>query len=253
MTELLHPKRYLLSKFTVFPAIDLRNGRIVRLEQGDPEKETVFGTNAVKMAEKWVAAGAQWLHVVNLDGAFGEASQNLAVLRAICNSVEIPVEFGGGLRSAADVENALKRGVERIILGTVALRNPDLVKELAAEYGDRIAVGIDAKDGMVAVEGWVETSEVTAIELAKRMFDVGVTRFIYTDIERDGMLVGPDLSGALEMATTGAQVIASGGVGTIDHVTSAATAGPGVDGLIIGKALYEGRFTVRQALEACHG
>ncbi|MEZ5992318.1 MAG: 1-(5-phosphoribosyl)-5-[(5-phosphoribosylamino)methylideneamino]imidazole-4-carboxamide isomerase [Planctomycetota bacterium] len=242
-----------MSDFTIYPAIDLRQGRVVRLEQGRADAQTTYGVDPTAIARDFEAQGARWLHVVNLDGAFGEASQNLAVLRAICNSVEIPVEFGGGLRGAADVENALKRGVERIILGTVALRNPDLVKELAAEYGDRIAVGIDAKDGMVAVEGWVETSEVTAIELAKRMFDVGVTRFIYTDIERDGMLVGPDLSGALEMATTGAQVIASGGVATIDHVTSAATAGPGVDGLIIGKALYEGRFTVRQALEACHG
>lgn len=242
-----------MSNFTIYPAIDLRQGRVVRLEQGRADAQTTYGEDATVIARDFEAQGAQWLHVVNLDGAFGEASQNLAVLRAVCNSVEIPVEFGGGLRSAADVENAFKRGVERVILGTVALRNPKLVEHLVGQYGDRIAVGIDAKDGMVAVEGWVETSEVSATDLAARMFEVGVKRFIYTDIARDGMLVGPDLVGAHKLSQTGARVIASGGVGTLEHVESAAKTGDGVDGLIIGKALYEGRFTVRQALEACHG
>jgi phosphoribosylformimino-5-aminoimidazole carboxamide ribotide isomerase len=242
-----------MSDFTIYPAIDLRHGRVVRLQQGRADAQTTYAEDAVEVARDFAAQGALWLHVVNLDGAFGEAGENLAVLRAICNSVEIPVEFGGGLRSRTDVEHALKRGVRRVILGTVALREPALVRELAAEFGEQIAVGIDARDGMVAVEGWVETSEVSAEELAQRMVEAGVSRFIYTDIARDGMLVGPDLQGARKLAQTGAAVIASGGVGTLEHVIAAATTGGGVDGLIIGKALYEGRFTVRQALQAAKG
>lgn len=242
-----------MSDFTIYPAIDLRQGRVVRLQQGRADAETTYAEDATEVARDFAAQGARWLHVVNLDGAFGEAGENLAVLRAICNSVEIPVEFGGGLRSRADVEQALKRGVKRVILGTVALRQPELVRELATEFGDRVAVGIDARDGMVAVEGWVKTSEVSAEELARRMVQAGVSRFIYTDIARDGMLIGPDLQGACKLAQTGAAVIASGGVGSLAHVTAAATTGGGVDGLIIGKALYEGRFTVRQALQAAKG
>jgi phosphoribosylformimino-5-aminoimidazole carboxamide ribotide isomerase len=225
----------------------------VRLEQGRAEAETVYGEDAPAAARDFGEQGAEWLHVVNLDGAFGDASQNLAVLRAVCNSVEIPVEFGGGLRTTGDVEQAFKRGVERVILGTVALREPELVRQLAREYGDKIAVGIDARDGMVAVEGWVESSQVSATQLARRMLDAGVSRFIFTDIARDGMLNGPDLRGAAALAELGAKVIASGGVGELEHVAQAAQAGGGIDGLIIGKALYEGRFTVREALEAARG
>lgn len=242
-----------MSDFTIYPAIDLRKGNVVRLQQGRADAETTYGEDAPAVAGDFAAHGAQWLHVVNLDGAFGEAGENLAVLRAICNSVEVPVEFGGGLRSAKDVEQAFKRGVARVIMGTVALRDPELVNELAGEFGDKIAVGIDARDGKVAVEGWVETSEVTAVELAQRMVDAGVSRFIYTDIARDGMLVGPDLEGAKQLGETGAKVIASGGVGNLEHVAAAASTGGNVDGLIIGKALYEGRFTVIQALDTVKG
>ena len=153
-----------MTDLTIYPAIDLRQGRVVRLEQGRADAQTVYGEDAPAAARSFSEQGAKWLHVVNLDGAFGEASQNLAVLRAVCNSVEIPVEFGGGLRSVADVEQALKRGVERVILGTVALREPELVKELASEFGNKVAVGIDARGGLVAVEGWVETREVSATE-----------------------------------------------------------------------------------------
>ena len=242
-----------MGDFTIYPAIDLRQGKVVRLEQGRADAQTVYGEDAPAVARDFGGQGAEWLHVVNLDGAFGEASQNLAVLRAVCNSVDIPVEFGGGLRTRADVEQAFKRGVSRVVLGTVALRNPDLVADLAKDFGDKIAVGIDARGGMVAVEGWVETSEVSAAELARRMLDAGVSRFIYTDIARDGMLNGPDLQGATELAQTGAKVIASGGVGELEHVTRTAQSDAGIDGLIIGKALYEGRFTVREALQAARG
>lgn len=242
-----------MTDFTIYPAIDLRGGRVVRLQQGRADAETVYGEDPSAVAHDFAAQGAQWLHVVNLDGAFGEASENLAVLRSICTAVKIPVEFGGGLRSRADVEQAFKLGVQRVILGTVALRDPALVQELAAAYGEQVAIGIDARDGRVAVEGWVETSQVTAVELGARMRDAGISRFIYTDIARDGMLEGPDIDGAVALARSGARVIASGGVGHLDHVMTAAGAGAGVDGLIIGKALYEGRFTVREALQAARG
>lgn len=239
--------------FTIYPAIDLRHGKVVRLQQGRADAQTTYGEDGPLVATGFADQGAQWLHVVNLDGAFGEAGENLVVLRAICDSVDIPVEFGGGLRTAKDVQQAFDRGVSRVILGTVALRDPNLVRELAREYGDKIAVGIDARAGKVAVEGWVETSETTASELAERMVDVGVSRFIHTDIARDGMLVGPDLEGAKRLGETGAKVIASGGVGSLGHVADAARAGGSVDGLIIGKALYEARFTVRQALDTAKG
>lgn len=235
--------------FTIYPAIDLRRGQVVRLQQGRADAQTTYGDDPVAVARDFAAQGATWLHVVNLDGAFGEASVNNEKLAEICGAVQIPVEFGGGLRTRTDVEDALGRGVARVILGTVALRNPQLVKELAGEFGDRIAVGIDAKDGMVAVEGWVETSEVTAGELATRMAEAGVRRFVYTDIARDGMEVGPDLEGAAAIAKTGAAVIASGGVGSLDHIRAAARARQSVEGVIVGKALYERRFTVREALD----
>jgi phosphoribosylformimino-5-aminoimidazole carboxamide ribotide isomerase len=235
-----------MSDFTIYPAIDLRHGKVVRLQQGRADAQTTYDSDPTAVAREFAALGAQWLHVVNLDGAFGEATENLAVLRAICNSVEIPVQFGGGLRSAGDVEQALGRGAARVILGTVSLRDPELVKALAAAYGDKVVVGIDAREGKVAVEGWVETSDVSATELCTRMLEIGVSRFIYTDIARDGMFTGPDLEGAQELAQTGASVIASGGVGNLEHVAAAAISG--AEGLIIGKALYEERFTLDMAL-----
>ena len=237
--------------FTLYPAIDLRQGKVVRLQQGRLADQTVYSEDPVKVALEFAAQGARWLHIVNLDGAFGEATRNLEMVRAIRAACRIPVQFGGGLRSRNDVQEALLRGIDRVILGTAALRDPELVRETAAELGDRLAVGIDGRDGHVAVEGWVETSRITTTELARRMFDVGVSRFIYTDITRDGMLVGPDIDGALKLAQTGAKVIASGGVGSLDHVRAAAAAK--VDGLIVGKALYEARFTVREALDAVKG
>lgn len=238
--------------FILYPAIDLRGGKAVRLTQGRADQQTVYGEDPPAIARDFVARGAKWLHVVNLDGAFGSDSRNLDILRAICAGVSVPVQFGGGLRSEADVERALNAGAKRVILGTVALRDPALVKVLARQLGERLAVGIDAKAGKVAVSGWVEVSEVTSVELARRMIDAGVNRFIYTDISRDGMLVGPDLDGARAIGSLGCRVIASGGVGDLSHVKAAASAKEGVDGLIIGKALYENRFTLNEALAAAH-
>lgn len=235
--------------FTIYPAIDLRAGKAVRLQQGRADLQTTYSDDPVAVAADFAASGAAWLHVVNLDGAFGDASPNLEVLRAICAAVKLPVQFGGGLRSEADMDRALNAGARRVILGTVALRNPALVQAAAGRLGDQLCVGIDSRGGMVAVEGWVETSSVSSAELARRMIHAGVRRFVYTDIARDGMLVGPDLDGTRALAALGAGVIASGGVGTLAHVQAAATCGAGVDGLIIGKALYERRFTLREALQ----
>lgn len=233
-------------RLTLLPAIDLRHGTVVRLTQGDAGRATVYSDDPVRQAREFESQGATWLHVVNLDGAFGEASQNMAVVREICRAVRLPVQFGGGLRDERAVSQALELGVARVILGTVAVKEPHLVKSLAPKLGDKLAVGIDARGGMVAVEGWVAASELTSQELAGRMMDAGVLRFIYTDIGRDGMLCGPDLSGAKTLQALGCKVIASGGVGSLDHVADAARAG--VEGLIVGKALYEGRFTLRQAV-----
>jgi phosphoribosylformimino-5-aminoimidazole carboxamide ribotide isomerase len=236
--------------FHIYPAIDLRKGRVVRLTQGRADAETVYGDDAPAVAAEFERLGAKWLHVVNLDGAFGEGNANLEVLRDICGACNLNVQFGGGLRTAQDVEDALKLGVSRVILGTLAVREPETVKSLARELGRRVAVGIDAKAGMVAVSGWVESSEVPVAELGQRMLEAGVERFIYTDIARDGMMSGPDLDGARALGATGAKVIASGGVGDLGHVKAARLAGSGVDGLIIGKALYEGNFSLADALNA---
>lgn len=235
--------------FTIYPAIDLRRGNVVRLSQGKADAETVYSEAPVEVAAAFQAQGARWLHVVNLDGAFGEAGENLAVLKAIADDVGIPIQFGGGMRTMADIDKALAAGASRIVLGTAAVRDPELVKQAARQLGGSLAVGIDARGGKVAVSGWTETSDMDAPKLARSMFDVGVSRFIYTDIERDGMETGPDLEGAKPLAEIG-WVIASGGVGTLEHVRTAKVAGPQIDGVIIGRALYENRFTLRDALLA---
>jgi len=234
--------------FTIYPAIDLRAGRVVRLTQGRADAETVYGDDPPAVARDFKAQGAQWLHVVNLDGAFSGDNANLRIVREICAVAGLRVQMGGGLRSRADVAAAFELGVERVILGTLAVREPETVRALAAEYGPRVVVGLDARDGRVAVSGWVEASELETLELGRRMLDAGVERFVYTDIARDGMLTGPDLEGAAALGALGARVIASGGVGTLEHVRATRLAGPGVDGLIIGKALYEGKFTLKDAL-----
>ena len=237
-----------MTDFTVYPAIDLRGGKAVRLEQGLASKQKVYSENPAAIARFFEGEGATWLHVVNLDGAFGVESGNLSILREICELVAIPVQFGGGLKERASIEQALELGVARVVLGTAALRHPELVAELAPELGEKLAIGIDAKNGKVAVAGWVETTDVVAIELAKRMIDVGVRRFIYTDISRDGMESGPDIDGALEIASLGAKVIASGGVGTLAHISACKAAGGDVEGIIVGRALYEKRFSLSEAL-----
>jgi len=244
----------------VFPAIDLRQGRCVRLCQGRLEAETVFSDDPVAMAEHWVSQGAEWLHVVNLDGAFGQApstgsgrgSSNLQVVEEIAAAVGIPVQFGGGLRTMADIEGALGLGLTRVILGTVAVKEPSLVAEAVQRFGaERIVVGIDARRGKVATHGWQEVSSVDAIELAFQVKELGVERIVYTDISRDGMLCGVSVEATRELAQrTGLCVIASGGVSSLNDVRRLKEAeASGVEGVIIGQALYSGALELRETIE----
>ncbi len=238
----------------VYPAIDMRGGRCVRLRQGDFAAETVFADDPADAARRWVDEGAAWLHVVNLDGALGEVgadSPNLAALERILRVVPAPVQFGGGVRSLEDVARLLGLGVARVILGTVAVRQPEVVAEAVAQHGaERVAVGIDARDGRVTVQGWTEAAETTAPELAARMAALGVRHAIYTDVGRDGMLVGVNVEGTVGLArASGLQVIASGGVASLDDVRALkAREDEGIAGVIIGMALYRGAIRLPEAL-----
>ena len=244
--------------FTLFPAIDLRHGRCVRLRQGDPDAETVYSDDPVAVARHWVAQGAAWLHVVNLDGAFAgqvEAADGLPVnlqrLRDIRQAVDVPIQFGGGLRTLEDIALVLELGATRVVLGTVAVTNPDLVREALARFGaERIVVGLDARDGRVATHGWLEVSDVTVEALGHAMAQAGVRRAVYTDIRRDGMLTGVDAEGAARLAeATGLRIIASGGVADLEDIRRLlAVAHRGVEGVIVGQALYTGRLDLHAAL-----
>ena len=243
----------------IFPAIDLRRGRCVRLRQGRAEEETVYDDDPAAVARRWVAEGAEWLHVVNLDGAFGETGDaagqpiNLQRLAEIREAVPgTPIQFGGGVRSVADVERALALGVKRVILGTVAVAQPAVVAEAIERLGpERIVVGIDAQNGRVATHGWRQTSETTAVALGQAMGQQGVVRVVYTDIARDGMLSGVNVEATATLArATGLRVIASGGVASVDDVRRLeARAADGIEGVIIGQALYTGAVSLVEALQ----
>ena len=241
----------------VYPAIDLRRGRCVRLRQGDFATGTVFADEPTDAARRWVGEGAEWLHVVNLDGALGEAgtapaaSQNLAALERILGVARVPVQFGGGVRSLEDVGRLLRMGVGRVILGTVAVRRPEIVGEAVARYGaERVAVGIDARDGRVTVQGWTEAAESRALDLAIDMAALGVTHAVYTDVGRDGMLAGVNVEATARLACeSGLRVVASGGVATLDDVRALkARESDGISGVIIGMALYRGVIRLPEAL-----
>lgn len=230
----------------LYPAIDLRGGKCVRLLQGDYDQTTVYSDSPVEMAKKWEACGARWLHVVDLDGARQEAS-NRAVICEIAKALSIPVQTGGGIRTMEDVEELFAGGISRVILGTVAVKDPDFVALATKEYGERIAVGIDAKDGYAAVSGWEEVSTWKATEMALSMKKMGVRHIIYTDIATDGMLKGPNLAAMTEMADVfGPGVIASGGVGKTEDLV--ALTKTGVSGAIVGKAIYTGSVDLKQAI-----
>lgn len=232
----------------VYPALDLRGGQVVRLQQGDPNRQTVYGTNPAEIGAKWVSLGAKWLHVVNLDGTLSTANNNEVHVRALCK-LGVPVQFGGGLRSADDLARAFDLGVSRVVLGTIAVQQPDQVAEWVKQYGaEKIAIALDARDGFVATHGWQQVSAVTPAELGKQFAALGVRHALYTDVSRDGELVGVNVAGTAELArATKLDVIASGGVGSLQDVIALRETGV-VAGVILGKAMYEGRIDVKEAL-----
>ena len=234
----------------VIPAIDLRDGKCVRLLQGRPEDETVFSDDPVAMALRWQSEGAELLHLVDLDGAFEGTPRNLAVIEKIVESIDIPAQLGGGIRNMERVEQILALGVWRAILGTAALKNPHLVKEACLKYDERIAVGIDAKDGMVATEGWLDVSAKPAIEFAQEMESLGVKTIIYTDIRQDGMLTGPNLSSIKAIAeSVNVDIIAAGGISSLTDIQALKSLeSVGVVGAITGKALYTGKINLRESI-----
>jgi phosphoribosylformimino-5-aminoimidazole carboxamide ribotide isomerase len=236
----------------VIPAIDLLDGKCVRLYQGDYEKSQVFGDNPAEIARQWASQGATRLHVVDLDGAKQGKPVNLAAIEAIVKAVEIPIQVGGGLRDRSSINQLLQLGVDRTILGTVAVEQPQLVQELSQDFPSKIIVGIDARNGKVATRGWLETSEVLATELAQRMAKQGAAAIIYTDIQRDGTLSGPNLPALRELANSiDIPVIASGGVSSLTDLLSLLSLEPlGVSGVIVGRAIYTGDVNLKEAVQA---
>lgn len=232
----------------LIPAIDLKDGHCVRLKQGDMDQSTTFGEDPAAMARKWVDAGARRLHLVDLNGAFAGAPVNAAAVEAILARVSIPAQLGGGIRDMAAIERWIEKGLARVILGTVAVRDPALVREAARAFPGRIAVGIDARDGMVAVEGWAQTTDVSALDLARRFEDAGVAAIIYTDIERDGAMQGPNVAATAALArAVSIPVIASGGVSSMEDLRALKECGAPLDGAISGRAIYDGRIDPAEA------
>ncbi len=232
----------------ILPAIDLRGGLCVNLVQGDYDRETVFSDDPPAMARHWESLGATRLHVVDLDGAREGAPRNLGVVRDICSAVSIPVQLGGGMRDVRIARQALDAGVDRVIVGTAAL-DPDAAAEFARALGERVVAGIDARDGFVAVRGWLDTTQIRAVDLARKLVALGVRWIVFTDIQSDGMLKGTNIPALKEMVdSVEASVIASGGITTIDDLLAARDAGAA--GAIVGRALYTGALDLKEAIEA---
>lgn len=232
----------------LFPAIDIKNGQCVRLKQGSFQDVLVYSENPLKIAKQWEAAGASFIHIVDLDGALVGHSVNDEVIKSIVNEVKIPIQVGGGIRTIKDIESKLTLGIERVIIGTKAVNDPAFIKEAITTFGSkRIVIGIDAKDGMVAIEGWEKLSNYQAVTLALEMKKYGVKTIVYTDISKDGMLQGPNISHTKEMVqTTGLNIIASGGVSSLKDLEMLEEIN--VYGAIIGKALYENRIDLKKAV-----
>jgi phosphoribosylformimino-5-aminoimidazole carboxamide ribotide isomerase len=239
---------------TLYPAIDLKDGACVRLKRGDMDEATIYEQDPAYQARKFQEAGSQWLHVVDLNGAFAGKPVNQDAVANILNAATVPVQLGGGIRDMAGIDTWLAAGISRVILGSAAVKNPILVHQACKSFPGRIAVGIDAREGFVATEGWAETSTLPALDLARRFQDAGVAAIIYTDIARDGMLSGLNLEQTAALAENlGIAVIASGGVGCLDDLHAlrqVAAATPGIEGVIVGRALYDGRIDIRSALRA---
>ena len=236
----------------IIPAIDLKGGQVVRLSQGDPLRQTAYSTDPIAMARRWEEEGASILHMVDLDGAFSGTPQQLSVVAKVAQSIKIPVQLGGGLRSLAALEQAFASGIERAIIGTAAIEDEGFLIEAASRYPGRIILGIDAKNGKVAVRGWAADTDLLASDLAIRSADLPLAAIIYTDIERDGMLTGPNVDALRRMAQAARHpIIASGGVATLDDLTRLAKLEPTyIIGALVGKALYEGRFSLKEAIAA---
>ncbi|PLS06974.1 1-(5-phosphoribosyl)-5-[(5-phosphoribosylamino)methylideneamino]imidazole-4-carboxamide isomerase [Neobacillus cucumis] len=233
---------------TIYPAIDMRGGKCVRLLQGDYDKETIYGDSPFEMAKSFAETGAEWIHMVDLDGAKDGKRVNDRFVIEAAQNLDAKVQIGGGIRSEEDILHYLENGVDRVIIGSIAVSNPEFAIKMIQKYGAKIAVGIDAKNGYVATHGWLDTSSVKAVELGKRFADAGAETFIFTDIATDGTLAGPNIDAVCEMAeVTGKYVIASGGVSSLADLQ--AIARKGIRGAIVGKALYENRFTLKEALE----
>ncbi|MFC7064099.1 1-(5-phosphoribosyl)-5-[(5-phosphoribosylamino)methylideneamino]imidazole-4-carboxamide isomerase [Halobacillus seohaensis] len=236
--------------FTIFPAIDMRNGQCVRLEQGDFNKQTVYGDNPFEVAKGFVEAGASWIHMVDLDGAKEGSKQNAEHVIKVAQQLEARVQIGGGIRSEEDVDYYLSRGIDRVIIGSLAVRDLSLTKRLLRKYGEQIVIGLDARDGYVATEGWLEKSEVQAVDLGKELAEAGAQTFVYTDIAKDGMLQGPNTKEIVRLAEqTGVDVIASGGIQGVDDLQELKKyQSRNVIGSIVGKALYTNRIQLTEAL-----
>jgi len=239
----------------LYPAIDVRDGRAVRLAQGDYARETAYDDDPVEAAKRWEAAGARWLHVVDLDGARAGEPVNLEHVRRIVAAVGIPIQLGGGLRDSKKVEEAISSGAERVVLGTAALRNPELAEAIAAAHGERVVASVDARKGRVSAEGWTEDSEMSPAELIARLSERGIERFVHTPVEVDGLMEGPDSAGLADIcAATSGEVIYSGGVGSVEDLSALAVLDiENLGGVIVGRALYEQRFTVAEGQAALGG
>ena len=238
----------------IIPAVDIKDGRCVRLLQGEMDKETVFSDNPAAMAQRWEAMGAELVHLVDLNGAVDKKPRNLSTIETILAGVRVPIQLGGGIRDMATIETYINKGVARIVLGTEAIRNPDLVVQAARAFPQCIVVGIDARNGYVAIEGWTETTGTSAVDLARRFEDIGIAAINFTDIHRDGMQSGPNIEATRQLAEAVAiPVVASGGVSTIDDIKNLLPlASVGVQGVITGKALYSGSLDLRAAITLAH-
>jgi len=239
----------------LYPAIDLKDGACVRLVKGDMQQATVFNADPADQARQFVKAGAEWIHVVDLNGAFAGKPVNGAAVSAILETAKVPVQLGGGIRDLATIESWFARGVRRIVLGTAAVKNPQLVKSACKVYPGRIAVGIDARGGMVATEGWADTSTLSAVELAKRFIDAGVAAIIHTDIDRDGVMAGPNVAASAALArAVPIRVIVSGGISSLADIQAVkAEEASGIAGVISGRAIYDGRLDVKAAIDVLKG